>query len=162
MPRRKRKKPEVRFCNRCRQELPIDDFYIVKRKGRKTGSPKPHCIRCQRWVKIEEKYGLTEDDWWALFAAQDGKDPISLADLDPDTCHVDHCHVTGIVRGLLEPKINRALGFFKDDPESMRRGADYLDGIRPIQQLDPEGRWRKPVPPPDVVDGGGVKPPDSV
>lgn len=156
MPRRKNKQPEVKFCNRCRKDLPLSEFYIFKSKGRRKPRTKSNCIKCQRWQKIEERYGITEEDWWAIFQAQDGKDPISLEDLDPETCHVDHCHITGLVRGLLNPKINRALGFFKDSPDMMRRAGDYLDGNRPIQQLDPEGRWRKPTPPPDVVDGGSV------
>ena len=40
---------------------------------------------------------------------------------------VDHDHRTGLVRGLIDWKINRALEAFHDDPAMLRRAADYLD-----------------------------------
>lgn len=42
--------------------------------------------------------------------------------------NLDHCHSTGKVRGLLCHNCNRALGLFQDNPEVVRRAADYLEG----------------------------------
>lgn len=40
---------------------------------------------------------------------------------------VDHCHQTGKVRGLLCPRTNIAMGIFEDNPELLRKAAEYLD-----------------------------------
>lgn len=39
---------------------------------------------------------------------------------------LDHCHATGVNRGMLCNNCNRALGYFKDDPERMERAIVYL------------------------------------
>lgn len=41
--------------------------------------------------------------------------------------HVDHNHETGQVRALLCGKCNKALGLLNDDPELMRRAANYVE-----------------------------------
>jgi hypothetical protein len=40
---------------------------------------------------------------------------------------VDHCHTTGKVRALLCDSCNVGLGLFKDNIESLRKSADYLE-----------------------------------
>ncbi len=38
----------------------------------------------------------------------------------------DHCHKTGVIRGLLCSSCNRALGLFKDNVDSLIRAIRYL------------------------------------
>jgi len=47
-----------------------------------------------------------------------------------DSLNVDHDHETGQVRGLLCYRCNTALGKLYDDPELLRRGADYIESYK--------------------------------
>ena len=40
---------------------------------------------------------------------------------------IDHCHETGLFRGLLCHNCNLLLGHAKDQPEVLRRAAEYLE-----------------------------------
>lgn len=71
------------------------------------------------------RYGITIDDYDALHAMQDGKCAICERS-SRRRLHVDHDHVTGLVRGLLCNSCNLALGQLGDDHERVRRAADYL------------------------------------
>lgn len=45
----------------------------------------------------------------------------------PNTICYDHCHVTGQFRGWLCSGCNVAIGFVKNNPETLRKLANYLD-----------------------------------
>ncbi|MFI8827108.1 endonuclease VII domain-containing protein [Streptomyces sp. NPDC053431] len=47
--------------------------------------------------------------------------------------HVDHCHGTGRVRGVLCFNCNSAIGKLGDDPDRIRRAVAYLEGSRGSQ-----------------------------
>lgn len=46
---------------------------------------------------------------------------------DKEKMAIDHCHTTGVIRGLLCERCNHGLGHFKDDPERLREAANYLE-----------------------------------
>lgn len=60
-----------------------------------------------------------------MIAAQYG---LCVICLDAPPIHVDHCHKTGRVRGVLCFSCNAALGQFKDQPDVIRRAATYVEG----------------------------------
>ena len=43
--------------------------------------------------------------------------------------HIDHCHTTGKIRGLLCKRCNSVLGEMKDSPNLLRRAANYLEEL---------------------------------
>lgn len=74
-----------------------------------------------------KNYGLTQADYVALVESQEGRCPICGEQLDSKKTHVDHCHSTGSVRGVLCHQCNCGIGFLRDDPQLARRAAAYLE-----------------------------------
>ncbi|WP_428950971.1 endonuclease VII domain-containing protein [Streptomyces sp. cg35] len=85
--------------------------------------------RSQRNATLKKKYGITVDDYERMLAEQDGCCAIcpSTALEESKFFHVDHCHATGRVRGLLCNACNRGLGQFADDPDRLRTAAAYIE-----------------------------------
>ena len=84
-----------------------------------------------RRSRLKSRYGLNEDQFEAMRIFQDnccaccgnkfkGKRPI----------HIDHCHKTGKVRGLLCNNCNAGLGLFHDNIEILQKAIDYLNKAR--------------------------------
>lgn len=91
----------------------------------------------RRRSMLKKKYGITLEQYDAMLAAQGGGCAICRT-TDPGVkgvFHVDHCHDTGAVRGLLCSPCNTGLGHFKDDVERLVRAVNYVaratDGIAP-------------------------------
>lgn len=73
-------------------------------------------------------YGITKDQFDTMLAAQNASCAICSAGTPGHNAsfHVDHCHTTGAVRGLLCHHCNTGLGLFKDSREALLRAANYL------------------------------------
>lgn len=71
-------------------------------------------------------YRLTVEQIATMVAAQNGNCKICALPFPFGKFHVDHCHVTNFVRGLLCHKCNVGLGMFKDNPENLSRAITYL------------------------------------
>jgi len=79
----------------------------------------------QRLIK---EYGITFADRSLMAKEQGYKCPICGEEFtDTRTMHVDHCHESGRVRGLLCALCNQAIGLLKDTPSIIRRAADYVE-----------------------------------
>ena len=136
--------PQV--CRGCKESKPLADYPI---------SAGEHGLRCKkctadiisdaqkRAYHLRSLYGLKMSEWKDLFKKQLGTCAIcrkqlpsldkmlevadkSAAWKDRDW-NVDHCHVSGKVRGILCRKCNAGLGAFDDDPELLESAADYME-----------------------------------
>lgn len=83
------------------------------------------------WVfdwHLRRKFGITAEDWARLFNAQNGCCAICHAHLEFNkSTHVDHCHTTRRVRGLLCVCCNWVIGYAHDSGSTLRTAADYLE-----------------------------------
>jgi GDPmannose 4,6-dehydratase len=74
-----------------------------------------------------DTYGITAQDYNNLILIQNNKCAICGSNFDLDdlhkTCHIDHDHKTGVVRGL---------GKFQDSEELLKKAGDYLAGKRAL------------------------------
>lgn len=88
-----------------------------------------YCKQCRnRRSHCAKEYGLTTRDVDNLFKKQRGLCAICLDPLPAGQhTHIDHCHVTGRVRGLLCRGCNLGLGNFKDDTLSLQCAIKYLE-----------------------------------
>ena len=72
-------------------------------------------------------YALTAETFDALLAGQGGVCAICSGEATGRGWHVDHCHDSGTVRGILCHQCNVGLGHFKDDPVRLAAAIAYLE-----------------------------------
>lgn len=137
-------------CSGCKQSKPIDAFGIRKDRNQRL----PRCRDCMKaarraWYRQNreyvaayqrdyesrtrrrahlKKYGITPDDFDELMIIQSGACAACGGSQTYVAVHldVDHCHVTGRVRGLLCRRCNTAIGLAKESPTLLRELAAYL------------------------------------
>lgn len=80
---------------------------------------------------LKRIYGISLDDYEAMSNAQDGKCALCGHEARGGRgivrrLYVDHCHTTGIVRGLLCINCNTGLGSFGESTLRLSQAIDYL------------------------------------
>jgi hypothetical protein len=126
-------------------------------RARDPMSRRRHRLRCN--------YGMSLEEYAAMLAHQGGV--CAICKRKPDKgkplC-VDHCHVTGMVRGLLCHKCNMVLAFGNDDPDILRAAIAYLRAARErdenVTGQKTAGASGRAMRPPDIV-VADAKPYDS-
>jgi hypothetical protein len=138
----------VKKCSKCKEVKSHAEF--AKTKDKPSGMVS-HCKSCIRnkykalWEEglirdsvYQRKYGISLAEYHRLFDEQKGACKICGA---TDPCgngsknkrlYVDHCHDTGVVRGLLCHHCNVGLGSFKDDVNTLAKAIEYLSQNRAI------------------------------
>jgi hypothetical protein len=85
--------------------------------------------RSKKSTALKARYGITIDEYEERIAQQGGGCAICGSETAGNgnrNLHVDHCHKTGEVRGVLCHSCNVILGLAKDQPEILQRAALYL------------------------------------
>lgn len=140
-------------CTRCKQEKPRSEFYrhpvakngVVSKckecsaamtRERNALNPQRLAVTNRR-SKLKRNYGITLEAYDKLLAQQDGgcaicgtPDPGGRIGAFGPVFHVDHCHESGAIRGLLCHCCNTALGSFRDDVERLSKAIAYLGRVR--------------------------------
>ncbi len=88
---------------------------------------------------LRSRYGISLEDYNTMLSAQCGACAICCVS-SPDQSGtrkyfiVDHCHITGAVRGLLCQKCNAGLGLFNDSPTQLKQAVEYLTSSKLLLQ----------------------------
>lgn len=125
---------ESKRCGRCKRTLPKNQF--AKNRSKHDGLQE-RCRECRakhykdtnycetsRDNRLKRKYGISLEDYEAMFADQGGV--CKICKTSDEDLVVDHCHETDIVRGLLCNSCNWGLGNFKDNVDLLRSAEEYL------------------------------------
>lgn len=124
-----------KVCSCCNVEQPVSNFY--KHKGKPQSQCKG-CLKVKRKAYYDENkdlvrnrvaasnYGITLEEVVAL----KGRGECDICGSDGSEyklgLHIDHCHETKKVRGLLCHGCNTGLGAFKENSTSLRAAMEYL------------------------------------
>lgn len=106
--------------------------WIEKNKERKKQSDKDYVKKRVKddpqyhSIKNLRQYGMTLDDYDRMLDEQGGGCAICGKEPKDRRLHVDHCHETGIVRGLLCFRCNFGLSYFGENAERMKRAYEHL------------------------------------
>lgn len=94
----------------------------------------------RREIDLQRKFNITHKQYEQILTDQEGGCAICGTQTPGGRgkyFHVDHCHTTGVVRGLLCQSCNTSLGGFKDNYGILRKAAYYLERFNAEQQSPP-------------------------
>jgi hypothetical protein len=119
------------------QKLKRDDPETLKRGRRERheryyAKHRETILQRQRELYALKRHKIPMDEWRAMLKAHQGLCAICQKPQSGkrENLFIDHCHATGVVRGLLCTNCNRGLGGFKDNIDSLRRAIAYLSASR--------------------------------
>ena len=103
---------------------------IAERKKRYKAANRDKVLAIQRKAHLKYMYGLTSEELRTMERAQHGvcaickEVPSGIG--HKRRLHIDHCHVTDKVRGLLCHQCNVSLGLMKEDPVRIQSMLEYV------------------------------------
>lgn len=147
------KTEELKKCKTCNVDYPLESYQFLIKKTNQL-STRNECIKCRnkkRSSKILERmkvdndysihrkrmmknatlkktFGITLIEYENIIEFNKNKCPICNTNVDElsKSPHVDHCHSSNKIRGILCTNCNTGLGLFKDNKEALAKAIKYL------------------------------------
>ncbi len=83
----------------------------------------------RRW-RLQKEFNLTEQEYNTIFIKQNYSCAICKTTAPTGyNWHVDHCHTTNKVRGILCSRCNQGLGLFRDNTTYLLSAKEYLENF---------------------------------
>lgn len=130
-------------CKECRHQLELEqakernllhyhlnkDVISAKQKEKYNSKVRVNSYSYEKTKNLDLKreFGINLEIYNEMLANQKGVCAICFLPESNVALAVDHCHETGLIRGLLCGKCNRALGLLQDNPALMRIAALYVE-----------------------------------
>ncbi len=89
-----------------------------------TRKPIKQCTQCIKERRLLRTYGISIKEFTAMQVEQGGLCKMGCGKIGSS---VDHSHSSGKIRGLLCSNCNTGLGLFNDNPELLRKAAEYVE-----------------------------------
>lgn len=84
-----------------------------------------------KWSSIKNFYGLSKEEYLEILVDQNNSCKLCMKPFGKvltTKLHVDHCHETNKIRGILCMPCNVALGMLGDNEEGLTRALSYVKG----------------------------------
>jgi hypothetical protein len=122
---------ETKTCKDCKKTLSLDCFQPIRKDNRQWFSS--YCKECNiirsQDSYLKRNYGVTLEEKNKMIQDQGNKCGLCGNDfVNKKDTHLDHCHASGKVRKVLCGSCNVGLGYFKDNPELLKKAAEYIEG----------------------------------
>lgn len=116
------------YCKECGNAKAREQHKKVRAKGADRWEKHRRGYR-NRYYKL--KYGITLEEFEDKLAGQGGRCEICEMELGVDNdsrkAHLDHCHTTNQIRGILCVGCNQGIGSMREDIEIMKKAIAYLE-----------------------------------
>lgn len=146
----------TKICSKCGEAKPVDEFHRNGRnkdgrnarcktcanmssKAWREANTERDQLNTERWNEanpdykrrnqLQRKYGITVEQYDDLLTAQNGLCGCCETNKPGGrwgTFHVDHCHESNEIRGLLCNRCNTAIGLFGDTADGVSKALKYL------------------------------------
>lgn len=134
MPKGKLSVTFITSCVVCLREYSADHYaskYCSKKCKHKSQYSKQRVYVLNKDYQLKKKYGISLEDYAKLVNNQEHS--CAICETVTEKLYVDHCHNTGIVRGLLCINCNTGLGHFKDNSKLLKKAIQYIEDLKKVK-----------------------------